>query len=268
MKGPHVFLLGFLVLLLTGCKETLIRHLAFFPEKVSDNLSISEPWLSEVYLTTNDGIKIHALFIESKGANKIVLFFHGNAGNAYHRIPDAYALSLSGINVLLVDYRGYGKSEGKPSEQGLYKDAEAAYDYLIDKRQYTPKDIFLLGRSIGTSAAIHLAQDRQPGGLILITPLSSGKQMATTMGLGWLSWLVGPVFDNIQKIRKANAPTLVIHGDKDEIIPFSMGEEIYKTAPAKNKQFMRIKGGGHNDLTQVAGPGFWASVGQFINDLE
>jgi len=264
VKKLRLLVIGISMLSLSGCKDALIRHFAFFPEKVAPDMRIDIPGMSEVYLTTSDGIRIHSLYIERQGASKVVLFFHGNAGNAYHRIPDAIALSRTGVNVLLVSYRGYGKSEGKPGEQGLYKDAEAAYEYLVDTKQYAPQDIYLLGRSIGSAVAIHLAQDRKSGGLILITPITSGKEIASIIGLGWITWPMDPFFDNIEKINRVESPVLVIHGDADEIIPFSIGEKIYRAAPTKNKRFIRIRGAGHNNLTQVAGPGFWTLVGEFI----
>ena len=264
MKNFCVLLVGISMLMLSGCKDTLIRNFAFYPEKVATDMRTEVPGVSEVFLTTSDDVRIHSLYVEQKGAKQVVLFFHGNAGNAYHRIPDAVELSRTGVNVMLVSYRGYGKSEGTPNEVGLYRDADAAYEYLINQRHYALKDIYLLGRSIGSSAAIHLAQDRKLGGIILITPITTGKEISSKIGLGWMTWMMSPFFDNMENIKRIESPTLVIHGDADRIIPFNIGEKVYQAVPVEDKQFIRIKGAGHNDLTLVAGPAFWKQVGEFI----
>jgi pimeloyl-ACP methyl ester carboxylesterase len=264
MKKLRLLFVGISMLLLSGCKDALIRHFAFFPEKVATDMRIELPGVSEVFLTTSDDVRIHSLYVEQKGAKQVVLFFHGNAGNAYHRIPDAVALSRTGVNVMLVSYRGYGKSEGIPNEVGLYRDADAAYEYLVNQRHYALKDIYLLGRSLGSATAIHLAQDRKLGGIILITPITTGKEISSKIGLGWMTWMMSPFFDNMEKIKRIKSPALVIHGDADSIIPFSIGEKVYQAVPVEDKRFIRIKGAGHNDLTLVAGPVFWRLVGEFI----
>lgn len=256
------------VFLLAGCKEKFINGMAFYPEKMSAATVIDWPDAEEVFFNTEDGVQLQAFYFDRRGSvndsGKALLFFHGNAGHAFHRLPDAQAISEFGISVLLVSYRGYGKSGGEPSEKGIYRDAQAAYDYLVSKKQIAKRNIFILGRSIGSTAAVNLAASNEHAGLILLTPFSSGKDMASAIGMGWLGWLVGSTFDNESKVKKLKTPLLVIHGDKDEVVPYKFGQKLYRASPASDKQFIAVKGGGHNNLSLVVGSVLWQWVGKFV----
>lgn len=125
------------------------------------------------------------------------------------------------------------------------------------------KDIYILGRSIGSTAAVDVARQKDIGGLILISPLSNGRDMAANMGLGWLSGLVGDAFDNLSKAQDIRSPVLIVHGEEDEIIPVELGEKLYKALPVAHKKMIKVPLAGHNDLIQVSGPAFWGWIGAF-----
>ena len=268
IKQTRFLLLGlFFLMAASGCSGCLVSHFAFHPEKVPEDLPpLNRPGVLELFLSSTDNIRIHCFYIENNSSDKVVLYLHGNAGNAYHRLNDALALSQTGTNVLLLDYRGFGKSEGSPSEDGIYDDTFSAFSFLTHEKHFDAKNIFLLGRSIGTTAAIHIAQHKTIGGLILVTPLSSGREMADIMNLGFLSWMAGSSFDNVSKAKHIISPVLVIHGDMDRITPIRMGKKVFQALPEKTKTFITVPGAGHNDLIQIAGESFWLWISEFMQN--
>ncbi len=202
------------------------------------------------WFTTRDGVRLNAWWFPKPDARLTTLFLHGNAGNVTHRIDHAQAIREAGSAVLIVDYRGYGKSKGHPSERGLHLDADAAYDRLL-QLGYGPKQIVVQGESLGTAIASELASRRGCAGLILESPLASLSEMA-----GRVLPVIGPMvahgFDTKKTIREVRAPLLVIHGDADEIVPFSQGQTVF-TAANQPKEFWRVPGAHHNDLLYTAG---------------
>jgi fermentation-respiration switch protein FrsA (DUF1100 family) len=221
---------------------------------------------TEVWLTARDGVKLNAWWIPAPGARLVTVFFHGNAGNLTHRIEHMRAIIAAGSALLLPDYRGYGKSEGKPSEAGLYMDADAAYQWLIDQG-HPPDQIVIQGESLGTAVAVDLAARRSCAGVVLEAPFNSASRVAA----GILPFL-GPVimrgFDSKGKIGKVRAPLLFMHGNRDEVIPYRLGQDLY-AAGREPKSFWTVEGAGHNDLLEVAGDGyrkhlaaFYATIGR------
>ncbi|MBW2363141.1 MAG: alpha/beta hydrolase [Deltaproteobacteria bacterium] len=134
-------------------------------------------------LRTDDGIHISAFYLPREGSRRAILFLHGNAGNASHRLPDAVQLWSLGASVLLLDYRGYGLSEGRPSERGVYRDGATGLAHLVGKLGFSPEEVVIFGRSIGSAVAVHLAQERNLGGLILVSPLTSGRDPCPSSGI-------------------------------------------------------------------------------------
>lgn len=201
-------------------------------------------------IRTSDGILLHAWWLPLDGAKFATLFLHGNAGNITHRLDHADRIHEAGSAVLLLDYRGYGKSEGHPSEKGLYLDAEAAYDELL-RTGWQPQRIVLHGESLGTAVAVELATRKQCAGIILESPLMSIQDIAA----GLIPWL-GPAlvrgFDSRSRIARIHAPLLVIHGDRDEVVPFAQGRTLFEAAP-QPKWFWPVRGGTHNELLYAAG---------------
>jgi hypothetical protein len=257
-----VLVLCILISLLYIFREAVINAMAFYPDSFV-TYSPDEEFVHEVFLETSDNVSIHCYYLTGKNKNqKVMLFFHGNAGNSSHRIDDAKMIYSMGADVLLVSYRGYGKSEGRPTERGIQKDAHAACDYLVEQG-YNDRDIYIYGRSLGSVPAIETAKGKDVSGLILVTPLSSGEDLARSMGLGPLSSVAKGKFDNLAKINEVHARILVIHGDRDGIVPFSHGKKLYETYQGE-KEFVTIHGGGHNDLTVVDPGAFWNSIEIFI----
>ncbi|GAA5219033.1 alpha/beta hydrolase [Corallincola platygyrae] len=269
--GRLCLLLGALVLI-SGCRDAMVNAFAFYPEPLPHDAPAPSD-AEEIILTTPDGEQLQALWFD-KQSDTTLLYLHGNAGHLYYRVGDAREIAasgVSGVNVLLLSYRGYGKSSGSPSEQGLYTDAQTALDYLLQQLGVKEQNLFIYGRSLGSAMAIHVAQHRQLAGLILVTPFSSGTDMAKTMGLGWMNWALslgeGSPLDSINKVSSISAPALFIHGESDDIVPFALGQKLYDAYPGEedsHKLFIAVPGADHNDLTIVEGPNYWRWVAEFI----
>ena len=242
----------------------LINKMAFYPDKY-DVLPLPEN-SSEVFITAKDRTKLLGLFMENKISDKIVIYFHGNAGNIYHRIPDLEKIRNMGFNVFGLSYRGYAKSEGKPSEKGIYEDGDAAFDYVLNALGFKLENVFIIGRSIGSTVAVNTAQNKKIKGLILITPLTNAKDIAKTIGFGMFSSFMKDVFDNKSKMKNIIAPLLVIHGTNDDVIPYKMGLEIYESAN-KPKQFVEIKNAFHNNLSIDHSREYFQAIKRFLHGL-
>lgn len=249
---------------LTGC-EQIVNKMAFHPDSKNvipvDQLPRN---VHEVFFETRDKIKLQGYYLPSKLSGRIAIYFHGNAGNIGHRIPDLLRINGFGIHVLGVSYRGYGKSAGKPSEAGIYTDGQAAFNFAVRELGFSEEQIIVFGRSIGTSVAIDLSRHKNIGGLILVSPLTSGAKQAKASGLGLIAFIAGNSFNNIGKIKSVRCPVLIIHGTKDKIIPFTMGEEIYQNARTP-KKLVEIKGANHNNLSTRYAHKYWPPIKDFIN---
>jgi fermentation-respiration switch protein FrsA (DUF1100 family) len=257
------FLLYFFLMMLIGC-ESIVNRMAFFPTVTSFGVSEKIPaGVKEVYITTEDKELLQCFFVANKSSKKLVIYFHGNAGNIYDRLPELIDLSKTGANVLGVGYRGYGKSSGKPSEKGIYKDGLASLKYASETLGYPPDKIFICGRSIGTSTAVHISVKRKLAGIILITPMTSGRELAKYHGFGPFSVIAGNAFNNIEKCSNILSPVLIIHGDKDEVVPWAMGKKIYDILKI-TKKMITIEGGYHNDLEFRNHQLYWSSIAEFI----
>ena len=219
----------------------------------------------EVFLDTEDGVRIHAFLIPSAGASRALLFLHGNSGNASLRLPNAAALASLGTEVLLLDYRGYGLSEGKPTEPGVYADARAGLRHLIDERGFPEERVVVFGRSLGGAMAVDLAQDRPLAGLIVESTFTSIPDMARTI-LPPAAPLVPNRFDSLGKIDRLRAPLLAFHGDRDEVVPYALGRELFEAAP-EPKAFETLVGAGHNDTTLIGGAPYFERIRRFLDQV-
>lgn len=248
---------------LAGC-SAIVNQFAFYPDtKTFIPVEKLPPGVDEIFITTGDQIRLQAYYVKNPADDRLLIFFHGNAGNICHRLPDIIHLKNCGINVLAISYRGYGKSGGSPSEKGIYLDGEAAVDYAVHTLGYPLNQIMIFGRSIGTTVAVHISQHKDIAGLILISPLTSARDHAKAQGLGLFSFLVGNAFDSLSKMQNIQCPLMVIHGTNDEILPFSMGRKIFDQAMVE-KFFVAVNGAGHNNLSQVAPEKFWGALASFI----
>jgi len=263
---PMLLLIPFLLcasLALTACIP-LTDYLAFHPD---DSYILPSEKLpagtKEIFLETEDGVRIQTLHLENPSSDIITIYFHGNAGNIYHRIDEYQHLLRLGTSVFAVSYRGYAKSEGSPTEAGIYLDGKIAFDHVVTVMGFIPSRVFIFGRSIGSTVATDLAQNKDIAGLILVSPLSSARDQASVMGLGFAKPLVGRAFENDQKIKRLKAPLLVMHGTRDQIIPVDLGRKVFDAAISP-KSFHEIKGAGHNNLSNRFAKSYWTTISVFL----
>jgi len=219
----------------------------------------------DVSFVTDDNIKLHGWFIPNDNAKATLLFFHGNAGNISHRLQSIEIFHRLGLNVFIIDYRGYGQSEGKVSEKGTYRDAEAAWKYLTDTQGINEKQIIIFGRSLGASIASWLASKQAPAALII----ESGFTSVPAMGQRFypflpIRWLTHFKYNTKKYVKNISCPVLVAHSKNDDIIPFDEGRQIFAAA-AKPKQFLEMRGG-HNDGFMVSGSTYVEGLRAFINE--
>jgi len=224
-----------------------------------------------LFLEAGDGVRIHAYYVPARDgernarSERALLFLHGNAGNASHRLPNAAALARLGADVLLLDYRGYGLSEGSPSETGVYADARAGLAHLTDVRGVPPQRIVVFGRSLGGAVAVELAQERPLAGLVLESTFTSIDDMARRM-VGPLATFVGGGFASVERITRVRAPLLFFHGDRDSVVPIELGRALFAAAP-EPKRFELIEGAGHNDTVAVGGVAYLQKIGTFLDEV-
>lgn len=224
-------------------------HLVFYPEIGREIIAApSQVGLphEDIRLTTDDGLSLHGWFIPANEARDTVLFLHGNAGNISHRIDTLQMFHRLGYSTLIFDYRGYGNSSGTPSEQGTYRDAEAAWRYLTEQRRIPSCRIVLFGESLGGAVASWLATRQKPAALVIASGFTSVPDLAQHfypfMPVRWLARLR---YDTRENLRAVAAPVLIAHSPEDEIIPFEHGQALYAAANPP-KRFLELAGG-HND---------------------
>jgi uncharacterized protein len=246
----------------------LERYFIYYPTKgVQEDPSMIGLPYEDLTLTTEDSVRLHGWFIPGTEADKTIMIFHGNAGNIGHRTGWIGGLHTLGYNIVIIDYRGYGDSEGEPHEDGLYRDATAAYKWWHDHRDNKSEKLILLGESLGGAVAIDLAQRITPAGLIVQSAFSRASDMAKRFfPLGLLQPLLGVHFDSAEKIKKVTCPKLFIHGNKDEIVPFHLGQTLFELAPPP-KTFFEVEGAGHNDLIWIGGSEYLRIIGEFLSKL-
>jgi fermentation-respiration switch protein FrsA (DUF1100 family) len=234
--------LGLSVLLFLTQSRVLYQPSRGYDSKPEDYRLEYEP----VTLSTPDGQSLAAWFVPAEGAERTVLFCHGNAGNISHRLDTLKMFHELGLNCLIVDYRGYGESSGKPTEKGTLIDILTGFQWLIEEKGTRPEQIILFGRSLGGSVAAMIAKDINPGGLVLESAFTSFDDV----GSHYYPWLPVRLFsrfdyNTLEAVRQVTCPVLVIHSPDDEIIPFKFGQQIYDAAP-EPKQFAELKGT-HNE---------------------
>jgi len=216
-----------------------------------------------VTLTTDDGVRLSGWYIPAPKSRGTLLFSHGNAGNISHRLESIRQFHDLGLDVFIYDYRGYGESEGKPSEEGTYRDAEAAWRYLTETRRVAPERLVYFGRSLGAGVASWLATRHPPRALIVESAFTSvpdfGAEVYPWLPVRWLARLQYPTRKNL---RSVHAPVLVIHSRNDEIIPFRHGEALF-VAANEPKEFLEIRGG-HNDGFLVSGKRYTEGIDAFL----
>ena len=218
----------------------------------------------EVSLATRDSEILHGWYITATNPVGVVLFFHGNAGNISHRLDSIEIFQELDLDVLIIDYRGYGQSSGKTSERGTYIDAQTAWDYLVNKRGVAPGKIVIFGRSLGGAVASWLASRTKPGAVILESCFTSGVDMGSRLypflPVRLITRLKYPVKEYVKHV---SSPLLIIHSQQDEIIPFDMGQSIFAAAPEPKE--MLVLSGDHNGGFLLNRIQYLAAIGKFLD---
>jgi len=249
--ASYVIIFGLSWLLLNVWMYFQQPRMTFYPTRALDQTPADWGFdYEEVTLHTADDVQLHGWYIPSQPTQQVLLFFHGNAGNISHRRDSIELFHRLGLNVFIIDYRGYGKSEGTADEQGLYQDASAAWRYLTGEKGFANDQVLIFGRSLGGAIAARLASGVQARGLILESTLSSARDFART-AFPALSRLVFTRynFNTAENVQRVNYPVLVLHSPDDEIMPFQLGEKVFRSAN-EPKRFVRMQGGHNNGFLQ------------------
>lgn len=216
----------------------------------------------DVYFEAIDGARLNGWLVKKEGANAIVLFCHGNAGNISHRVEKIEIFNKLGVSMFIFDYRGYGKSQGHPSEQGLRKDGLAAYNYLMSRHDMKDAKTLLYGESIGGGVAVYLASKGYGGALITEDTFTSIRDM-TKLSLPFIpQFLIRTNFDSLSRIKGVKVPKLIIHALDDEIVPYEMGQRLFEAAP-EPKEFLKLRGS-HNTAFLESKETYEAGLAKFL----
>ena len=241
--------------------------LLYYPDIPSRDLTASPKDIGLEYesvsITTSDGVTIHGWFVPAQQGRGTILFFHGNAGNISHRLDSLKIFHDLGLSTLIIDYRGYGRSPGSISEQGTYRDAEAAWNHLTRTRRIPAGEIVVFGRSLGAAVGAHIAARQKPAALILESAFTSVPDMAARL------YPVFPVrmlsryqYNTVKSLLSVTSPVLIIHSPDDEIIPYDNGQILYNSA-REPKHFLEIRGG-HNEGFLASGRTYRDGIRSFI----
>jgi fermentation-respiration switch protein FrsA (DUF1100 family) len=248
------------------------RKIIYYPYVLDKDFTFPMyvPALEEVFIPCEDGVTINGLYAPGKENKPAFLILHGNAGNITHRDIFLQRFNNLGCSVLLIDYHGYGKSEGSPSEKTLYLDGEASLKWLSEKKQIAAAQIILFAKSLGSGVAVELATKNHFKGLILETPFSSIPAVARThfpYNCFPVNYMTIDKFDNISKIEKIECPILFIHGTRDTIIDKRESEKLFAKANMP-KEIYLVEGADHNTIQDVASPKYWDTISAWMSRLE
>ena len=268
MSVVSVFAIGYAVL--AAALFFYQPNLLYFPDMPTRQVQATPGDIGldfdSVTLTTSDNEQLDAWFVPAELARGTLLFCHGNAGNNSHRLDSIRLFHELGLSVLIFDYRGYGQSTGKPTEKGTYRDADAAWQYLVEQRGIPPQHIILFGRSLGASITAELATRQVAAGVILESAFTSVPDVAAKF-YPWLPvrWMSRYQYNTRKQLADIHSPVLIAHSRDDEIIPYSNGERLFEAA-SEPKQFLELRGG-HNDGFMVSGDSYLRGLEVFINEV-
>jgi hypothetical protein len=242
-------------------------RLVYFPERALALTPREYKFAYEdVALVAEDGVRLHGWFVPAEQRRATLLYLHGNGGNISHRLEKIAIFRRLGLDVFIIDYRGYGRSEGAPGEEGTYRDARAAWKYLTETRALAPSRIVAYGESLGGAVAAVLAAGHTPGALIIESSFTS----APDLGAQVYPWL--PVrllsrydYDARAAVARVRAPVLIIHSRADDIIPFAHGERLFAAAP-EPKQLLEITGD-HNAGFLLSGRRYVEGIDAFLRSV-
>jgi hypothetical protein len=221
----------------------VLDRFVFAPDR---EIPAPPPGVEERWITTADGVRLHGWYVAAPPGRATLLWSHGNGGNIAGREDVLLALVARGLGVLAYDYRGYGRSGGQPSEQGVYRDVEAVWE-SERARGVPPQRLVAFGESLGGAVAIQLATEHPVAGVAVVSTFTRLRDVARHH-FGPLAVLVGDGrFDSASRVRGLSVPVLVAHGDRDEIVPFALGARLFAAAP-EPKRFLRVRDAHHNDV--------------------
>ena len=221
--------------------------------------------LEEVWLPVDDEVTVFGWFVDAGPNRPVFLWCHGNAGNISHRLENIRLLIQRGISVFIFDYRGYGRSTGEPTENGLYQDALTSYDYLRHQRNISADNLIIFGRSLGASAAGEVAVQRPSAGLIVEGAFPSIQAMADYHFFGLPArWVLDVEFNLVKKVQTLKVPLLAIHGERDSIVPMFLGRQVFEAAN-EPKKWYAVSQAEHNDVPFVGGEAYFQEIDAFLS---
>jgi len=268
MRGMMGFAV-FLVLILGGMGAWIWlfqERMVFFPAaELAATPRDAGLAFEDLTLPTPDGGVINAWFVPAADARATVLFCHGNAGNISHRLDTLGLLNGLGLNVLIFDYRGYGRSPGRPSERGAVLDALGAWGHLVGERGLPPAKIVVMGRSLGSAVAVQLAAGTAPAALIIESAFTSVPDLGRVHYPFLPRFLARIRFDSLSRMGGLACPVLVAHSPEDEIIPYAMGRRLFEAAP-EPKRFLAMRGD-HNAGFLLTGALYVDRLDAFLREV-
>ena len=243
---------------------------AFYPLRgVQETPADARLPYADVRIATDDGETLHGWWLEDPKARAQVIFFHGNGGNLSLWLDVIAEMRRRRLSVFAIDYRGYGDSTGRPSETGVYRDADAAIRQFAERMRKPQLPLIYWGRSLGSPAAAYAATRTAPNGLVLESPMPHARSLLGDNPVLWLfSFLSSYSFSTSRFLARVDVPLLIVHGDNDSLVPHEAGKRVYADASTKRKTFVTIAGAGHNDLHAVEPALYWKAVDDFVAALQ
>jgi len=243
-------------------------HFIFYPNypgRLEGDWKPASLPVQDVALLASDGVRLHAWWIPAENAKFTFLAFHGNASNIANRAEIFRFLHQIPANVLALEYRGYGRSEGSPSEAGIYRDADAAYQYVVQSKGVVPETIISFGQSLGTAVAAHLAAKSRVGGVILEAPFPSASSMSRRIFwfLPGVSFVVAGQLQTEKRVQEISAPILIVHCTDDPVVPPDLAEQVYAAANSP-KFVLRVKSECHEESSLMAPEQYRAALQSFL----
>lgn len=263
--------------LLWGGSMLFEKSLIFFPapdpSPIQGRGVVEDCQFEDHRILTDDGVRLHGRWFRPNPTpdkeelrRKVVLFFHGNAGNLSGRTELIVRLAGLGVEVMIIDYRGYGHSEGRPSEEGVYRDAQAVWRFLTVDHAIPSDRIVIFGKSLGGAVAVDLASGVSPAGLIVQSSFTSVPDMAAHHYPFVPAFVLRTKMNSVSKISSISCPKLIIHSTHDEIVPFEMGRRLFEAA-GKPKTFFEVSGAGHNQTLAIGGSRYLEAIRDFLATL-
>ena len=245
----------------------ILNALTFMPERqVSRTPAVLGLSYTDLTLRTDDGESLHGWWMPAARSRGHILFAHGNGGTIGDRVPIFAMLNEIGFDVLAFDYRGYGRSTGRPTEHGTYLDVRAARRSLLGQQGVDPERVLYLGKSLGGGVMLELCTEHPPAGLILMSTFTGIRDAARSIYPYLPSPFVPDAYPSLRRIRTLRAPVLIMHGDRDELLPLRHAERLYAAAP-EPKRLEVFPGAGHNDLIATDGGRWMGLVRGFAGDV-